>query len=188
MDTTSNPVSEAKFLLAFGLEQQSAKDFAINLVEWSSRNKGVPLRIDINSQGGNILDGIFLREELKRVKAAGHKLTIAVYGRAASSASWLIQVADRRIMGEDSWLLIHEVSSRMEGSLSALRREVKRVEQLQNQTIAMLCKRSKLTRERILSEIEGGNDWWIDAALALELGLVDEIDCDTQPSTETSAS
>ncbi|MGD9681054.1 MAG: ATP-dependent Clp protease proteolytic subunit [Candidatus Obscuribacterales bacterium] len=188
MDTTSNPVSEAKFVLAFGIEQQSVKDFAINLVEWSSRNKGVPLRIHINSQGGNILDAIFLREELKRIKAAGHKLTIAAYGRAASCATWLLQVADRRVIGEDSWLLIHEVRSSMDGPLSALRREVKRVEQLQDQTFGMICKRSKLTRERILSEVEGGNDWWINAALALELDLVDEIDCDTQPSTETSAS
>lgn len=167
---------EAVFVFASHIDQQSVKDFVVNLVNWSSNNSGAPLRVDLNCQGGNILDGLSLYAEFNRLRRAGHRLTIAVMGRAASVAGWLVQAADVRIVGAEAWFLIHEVSSRAEGPLSVMRRELKRCEELQNQTFGILMKRSKLTRERLDSETAEGRDWWLSAAVALELGLVDLIE------------
>lgn len=176
MDNSTPSKPEVIFVFGVYTDQQTTRDFAINLVNWSKNNPGVPLRVNINSGGGNILDSLFLFEEFGRLRLAGHRITIAVYGRCASCAGWLIQAADRRIIGKNSWIQIHEVSSAVDGTLSKIRQELARCEELQNQTIGILTSRSKLTAKEIHDNIDGGRDWWIGAQEALEKGLVDEIE------------
>jgi ATP-dependent protease ClpP protease subunit len=172
----------ANYLFYRSVNQDSIADFSITLENWSLNNRGKnrceakPLRIQLNCGGGNILDGLAFVETVKRLRRLGHKVTIVAYGRAGSSAAWIMQEADVRLMGPDSWLLIHEASSACDGTLSAMKQEVRRTEQLQDQSIALLCKRSKLTREHILRQIKNGGQWWIDAGKALEDGLIDGIE------------
>lgn len=176
MQNSPQVSADSVFVFGLDLDRQATREFAINLITWSKNNGNKPLRININSGGGNFQDCLALKAELNRLRHAGHHLTIAVYGRAASCCAWLLQVADRRIIDADSWLLIHEVSSSVSGGLSAMKREVARVEQLQNQSIELLTRRSKLTAEVINRNIADGHDWWLTAKEALELGLVDEIE------------
>ncbi len=176
MQNSTQTTREAVFIFASQIDQQSVRDFVINLVTWSGNNPGRPLRIEMNCQGGNILDGFMLFEEFARLRRTGHHLTIAGYGRLASVASWALQGADVRVIGAHSWILVHEVSSRAEGPVSLLRRELQRCEELQNQTFGILLSRSKLTRGRIDAETAEGRDWWIPAQLAKELGLVDVVE------------
>lgn len=176
MQNGTQNVKEAVFVFASALDQQAVREFVINLISWSGNNAGAPLRVDLNCQGGNILDALMLFEEFGRLRKAGHHLTIAVFGRGASSAGWILQAADVRIIGANSWILVHEVSSKAEGPLSVMKREIKRCEELQTQTFGILCGRSKMTRERIDKETAEGKDWWIPALEARELGLVDQIE------------
>jgi ATP-dependent Clp protease protease subunit len=166
------------FVFGLNVDQQAVREFAINLVEWSQNNPGRPLRINLNSTGGSILDALCLRQEFQRLRALGHHLTIAVYGRAASCSSWLVQAADWRIIGDQSWLLIHEASSRADGTITAIRNELERLVQLQDQTIDILTSRTQgaLTAKMIHDHVDGGRDWWITAKDAKELGLVDEVE------------
>lgn len=175
MQNADQSIKESVFIFGLAIDQQSVRDFVINLVQWSERNPGRPLRINLNSQGGSILDGLSLYEEFQRLRRE-HRLTIAVYGRSASTAGWLLQAADVRIIGAQSWILIHEVSHRAEGPLSLLKREVERTQRLQDQTIELLTSRSRLTRERIEKEIADGHDWWLTAKEAKQFGLVDIIE------------
>ncbi len=160
------------------INNQGARDFAVNLVNWSRSNAGKPVRVEFNSGGGNILDGLFLYEKLNWLRAQGHHLTGVAYGRMASSAAWLLQACDWRIIGTQSWLLVHEVQSRAEGPISSVRRELERMIALQEQTTRILTSRTqgRLVSETIGRHIDGGRDWWIAAAEAYELGLVDEIE------------
>lgn len=176
----SNP-AKGVYVLGFGLDQMSTKDFAIGLLNFSRDNPGHRIRINVNSQGGVILDAIFLFDTLTYLRSIGHHITIAVYGRSASCAAWLLQAADKRIIGANSWLLIHEVSSEVKGTRSAIKAELDRVDQLMEQTAGILCSRTKdvpngLTREKISAKIDGGRDWWLNATEALAEGLVDEIE------------
>ena len=180
--TTTTPEStvenEVEFILALNMDQVATRDFAVNLVNWSSntQNRGKSLRLNINSMGGNYLDCIFLFEEVQRLRRKGHKVHLAAYGRAASCSAWFLQGGDKRIIGVNSWLLVHEISSRAEGTVSQVRAELARMEQLQDHSIKLLTSRSKLTAEMIRKNIDGGRDWWIDANTAKELGLVDEVE------------
>jgi ATP-dependent Clp protease, protease subunit len=167
------------FIFGIGLDQQTTRTFVINLQDWSKSNEGSPLRVNVNSGGGNILDSLFLYEQLNRIRSAKHHLTMAVYGRAGSCAAWLIQAADWRIIGRNSWILLHEVSSAVDGTLSQIRRELERCEALQKQTNGIITRRSKLSEAELLKHIDGGYDKWVNAEQALEWGLVDEIEEET---------
>ncbi len=177
-NTTNATASEALFILGINMDQLSTREFAVNLVNWSynTANAGRPLRININSMGGNFLDCVFLFEQIQHLRARGHKVNLAAFGRCASCTSWFLQGGDKRIMGANSWILIHEISSRAEGTVSEVRAELKRMEQLQDQSIKLLTSRSKLTAETIHQNIDGSKDWWIDATTAKELGLIDDIE------------
>lgn len=172
----SNQMPDSIFVFGLSVDQQAAREFAINLFDWSRNNAGRGLRINLNSGGGNIQNAMFLYESFGQLRALGHHLTIAVSGRAASCAAWLVQAADVRIIGSVSEFLIHEVSSAVDGTLSDIRRELERCTQLQNKTFDLLCSRSNLTHEQIHTRVDGGIDWWISAKEALELGLVDRIE------------
>ncbi len=167
----------AVYVFAQGIDQSAAKDFAL----WSKGNTLGDIRIELNSQGGSILESLNLRAEINHIRRNGQKVTMAVMGRAASCAGWLLQSADHRVIDADSWILIHEVSSEVKGSRSAIKAELDRVDALMAQTYGILCSRTAgieggLTLEMCYEKTEGGKDWWIDAKTALALGLVDEIE------------
>ncbi len=172
------PESEVTvFIFSLGVTEQSAREFAINLNEWSTRNPRRPVRVHMNSTGGNVNDGLFLLEALDYLRGRGHHLTVAAHGRVASSSGWIMQRADRRVIGIHSWFHIHELTSSVSGTISAFRNELARMEQLEKQTFALLTSRTKkLTIEMIKEHVSGGRDWWLSAQEALEMGLVDALE------------
>lgn len=175
MDTTI-PTTNGLFVFGLNFDQQATREFAITLFNWSSNNQGMPLRIHMNSMGGNPLDALFLFETFGQLRSLGHHLTIAVNGRCASCASWLIQAADRRVIGANSWLMFHQISSAANGNVNAMKRELERDEQLNEQTIKLFCSRSMFNPKHVHVEIDDGKDWWISAEDALKYRLVDAIE------------
>jgi ATP-dependent protease ClpP protease subunit len=177
MSDQNVPTTPSVFIFGLLVDSQSVKDFVINLEDWSRRNPGRPLRIDLNSGGGNILDALFLYQEFNRIRKNGHHLTIAVYGRASSCAAWLVQAADWRIIGAESWVLVHQVSSKVDGPIFAVERELARMRELQAQTNDILIKRTALTEATINEHIANGTDWWINADDAWsKYKIVDEVE------------
>ena len=88
--------------------------------------------------------------------------------------SILLQAGDERIMGENSYVMLHEVSYWTGGKTSAHEDELAFVNLLQDRLINILCARSKLT-PKVLKEMWRKKDVWIDAKKSMKLGLVDSI-------------
>jgi ATP-dependent Clp protease, protease subunit len=147
-----------------------------DLEEWSKDNPRQPIRIILNSPGGEVVAGFTLIDELTHLRNMGHKITFVVYGMAASTAGFVLQAADRRIIGANAMILIHQVSSGTSGKLASMKDSIAYSQKLQDQFIKVLVSRSRLTARLIHSRIDSGQDWWLDAQEALKLGLVDEIE------------
>ncbi|MCC7531860.1 MAG: ATP-dependent Clp protease proteolytic subunit [Candidatus Melainabacteria bacterium] len=185
--------NEANFVFGLNIDAKSAREFAIELYNWSEKNRDKPLRINLHSTGGNIADAELLYESFMHLRSLGHFLTIVIHGRAASCAGWLVQAADLRVIGRLSEFLIHEVSSACDGGLTKFREELKRMEHLQKKTIGILCDRSQktpgvvipLTPKIVARKLRGGKDWWLTAQEAHDYGLVDRIE-DTTPFREAA--
>ena len=147
-----------------------------DLEKFSADNPGKSIKIFLNSPGGSVIAGFTLIDELTRLRNLGHKITFVVYGMAASTAGFVLQAADRRVIGANAMILIHEVSSGASGKLSSMKNSIAYSQKLEEQFIKLLCRRSRLTPKLIHSRIDSGQDWWLDAEEALKLGLVDEIE------------
>ncbi|GEM_PF-1389853 len=166
------------FFLYDGIDKNSVAGLIKKLEDWAgdAKHKGQPVRIVMNSPGGYVMDGFALMDEITAMRNRGHHVTIAVYGMAASAAGWILQAADTRSVGANSWLLIHQISNENSGKLVELQRNIQFTTREQDQFIRVLVKRSHLTVQEVHAHIDAGQDWWIPAREALKLGLVDDLE------------
>ena len=76
------------------------------------------LHVYINSPGGDVYDGIAIRNALRQ-----HSATVVVHvdGLAASAASFIAAAGDEVIMGENSELMIHDAWTIALGNADELR-------------------------------------------------------------------
>lgn len=135
--------------------------------------------ITLNSPGGSVIDGMHLFDQITSYSKRGkgsHHITIIVRGYAASMAGILLQSADKRVIGPESYLMIHEVSSFAQGKIGELKDEIKFLERISSRVADIFVERSKgkITMENFE---KGWNrtDWWLDSTEAKKLGFVDAI-------------
>lgn len=170
--------SEGLFYFYDEVSKPSVLKLTQDMESWAKNplNKDQPIRIVMNSPGGSVFDGFSLMDEIAHLRREGHRVNIEDYGMAASAAGWIMQAADTRSIGANSWMLIHEPSSETSGKLSSIETDLHFGEQLENQFLQVFADRSKLSVEEIRKHIDGGRDWWIPAKTAKTLGLVDQVE------------
>jgi ATP-dependent Clp protease protease subunit len=169
---------EGVFYFYGEVNQQSALSLTQQMEMWADdpKNKDQPIRIVMNSPGGSVFDGFSMMDEIARMRRAGHHVKIEDYGMAASAAGWIMQAADTRAIGANSWMLIHEPSGQATGKLSTMGAEVHLSKDLEDQFLGVFAARSHLSADDIRKHIDDGRDWWIPAGTAKELGLVDQVE------------
>lgn len=148
------------------------------LNQWAVMDPGCDIRITFNSPGGSVVDGMWLFDYILYLRAQGHTVTCIALGYAASMAGILLQAASDgcRVMGKNSWLLIHEVAFSAGGKIGEVEDEYKFGLRLKEQAAAIFVERSggKLTREK-LEQMWNRKDCWVSPDEALGLGLADKI-------------
>jgi ATP-dependent protease ClpP protease subunit len=96
-------------------------------------------------------------------------------GMIASMAAILMQAGDERVLDENAWFMIHEISSRLGGKSSDMEDELKFVKRLQDRALAILSERSTLSKTQIARRWKKTDDW-MSAEEALQLGFVDRVE------------
>lgn len=141
----------------------------------SRRFPGEDITILFNSMGGNIFDGMALYDFIMELKQREHKIVTKAFGMAASMAATLLQAGDERIIGKNSFLMVHETS----GAVSEMRSgEIEDVTKLlrrfEDKSLDILAERSTLSKTQIKNRWKR-KDFWLDAEEALRYGFVDRI-------------
>lgn len=144
------------------------------LSAWSRENDD-PITIILNSPGGGVFAGLALIDTLDDIKRRGVDLSIIVRGYAASMGGIILQSGNERVMGANSYLMIHEVSSGAHGKLSELSDSLEFSKRLADRCAGILASRSTLTVDEVKARWER-RDWWLSAAEAVELGFADRIE------------
>ena len=162
------------FMFIESVTDASAKKCMDQLTLWQ-RTDSTPEDIEIvfNSPGGSVTAGLALWDNIQAIRAAGHKVTTSTVGMAASMAGILLQAGDIRIMGKESWLLIHQVSFGASGSFGEVEDTTKWVDRIQDRVLDIFASRSKMSKAQIKRKWNR-TDWWISSDEALKLGFVDE--------------
>ncbi len=145
----------------------TVKDFRDELEEVRDAKA---IRLLVDSPGGDVSGGIAIYNMLSGVR---DKLTVEVVGIAASAASLIALAGSKMIMGEGSFLMIHEPWGVAFGNASDMRRMAGILEKMTGQFAAIYAKRSDLSEEEVLSAMAA--ETWYTADEAVEAGFADEV-------------
>jgi ATP-dependent Clp protease protease subunit len=194
-------LADDRYNFVYSFTQQvgpsSVRECVNMLTEWVRRSESLaekpPITVIFDSPGGSVIDGMHLWDFLSYVKSQGHHLTTVAFGMAASMAGILLQAGDTRVLGRESYLLIHEVSFGAGGKIGEVEDEVKFVRKIQSRVLDIFAEncadaliargdRKLENRETVVKERRGKidrcwkrTDWWLDSKECLEFGLVDEV-------------
>ena len=153
----------------------SVKACISRLTQWDRLDSGCDIKIVFNSPGGSVIDGMALFDFITSLRAR-HHVTTEVRGYAASMAGILLQAGDHRVIGPESYLMIHEISAGAMGKIGEIKDSVKFYERIGERVIDIFVNRSggKCSREKFQKSWER-IDWWLTSDEAYALGFADEI-------------
>lgn len=143
------------------------------------------IHIRINSNGGEVYSGIAIFNALRQSKA---DIRIYVDGIAASMASVIALCGKPVEMSRYARLMLHSVSGGCYGNKQDLQRCMEEIESLESSLSEIYSERLGLDPDTIRQTYFDGEDHWLTAQEALDLGFIDGIyDADPVPEDSTPA-
>ena len=139
-------------------------------MSYDTGTKDRSIFLHINSYGGSVFAGLAAVDYIKNSKIP---VCSIVDGCAASAATLMSVVAEERKIHENSFMLIHQLSSGMWGKYEELKDDMKNSEVLMN-TIKKIYENHTTIPKSKLDQILK-RDLWFNAKTCLKYGLVDEI-------------
>jgi ATP-dependent protease ClpP protease subunit len=137
-----------------------------------AEEKKCSLFIDLHSFGGSVIEGNLIYNTLSKTKA---KKLVDITGIAASMATVIMLPADRRRMNDDGFIMLHRPTSMAEGDEDVMLETAKILTSMKGTMAKRYSEISGKTIDEVNALWLNGKDNWMDAAEALEAGLIDEI-------------
>ena len=156
------------------VNDSSVKECIHQLTAWTHTHPKQDIEIIFNSPGGGIIAGMALFDFIQHLRKDGHFITTTALGMAASMAGILLQAGDQRVIGRETWLLIHEASFAAIGKVGEIDDTVEWVKRIQKRILQIFASRSNLTVGQIARRWKR-KDWWISSDECLKYKFVDEI-------------
>jgi hypothetical protein len=117
-----------------------------------------------------VFDGVAIHNAIKNHKA---KVTARVDGIAASIASYIAMAADKIVMPQNSFLLLHNASGFSFGNADDMRAVAEDLDRIDKSIIATYAARSGQTTSKVKALLK--EDRLMDATEAKSLGYTDEV-------------
>lgn len=144
---------------------------------------GDNVRVEINSQGGDVYAGIEIHNMIKNSKK---NVEAVVTGRAFSAGTIIMNGANKRTVMDNSQILVHRAMTIAWGNCDEFLAVAEDLERVDSIIRKIYMKSYNGTEEELISLM--GENRTINADEALELGLVDAvIESYEDDSNETSA-
>ena len=128
------------------------------------------IKLHINSYGGSVFAGLSAVDHIINSQLPIHSV---VDGCAASAATLMSVVADKRYIHRNACMLVHQLSGVMWGKCAAMKDDMENSKMLMKKIKSIYRKYTKIPEDK-LDDILKHDLWW-DADKCLEYGLVDEI-------------
>lgn len=167
-----------------GVTDQSVAACMAKLDAWHREDPECSITLTIDSPGGAVIPGFHLFDHILDLRDQGHKIDTRTRGYAASMGGILLQAGEKRSMGPNAHLMIHEVSFGAQGKIGDVEDWVDFAKLLWERALDVFAERAAgasaetATRRlgrRALDNRSRRKNWWIKASDALAFGLVDEI-------------
>ena len=132
------------------------------------------LEIRVNSEGGSVFAGLAIIGVIDNFKSKKNCKTVSIVeGLAASMASVIACSADKVVMKENAFMMIHPASSFAWGNSEDLRHTADLLEKVDGQLRDIYMKRFNDSREKLNELVDA--ETWLTAKEAKGYGLCDEI-------------
>ena len=140
--------------------------FALEL----DRANGEAVEIRINSGGGSVFDGLAIYNLIKDYEGP---TTVIVDGLAASIASVIALGADKLVMNEGSFFMIHNPWTISGGESKDLRQAADILDKIQSQIVDIYASATGKDEAEIIALMDA--ETWLNPDEALEMGFAQEI-------------
>jgi ATP-dependent Clp endopeptidase proteolytic subunit ClpP len=168
------------YRLLSGIDDATVQKCIKQLDAWHRSDPECKMTIIFDSPGGAVIPGFHLFDHILALRET-HEINTVTRGYAASMGGILLQVGEKRTMGRNAHLMIHEVSFGAQGKIGDVEDGVEFAKLLWNRALDIFADRCKassaakpLTRASLVHRSKRKN-WWIKATDALAFGLVDEV-------------
>ena len=128
------------------------------------------IKLHINSPGGSLLDCFATVDYIRKSKAPIHSI---IEGSAASAATLISVVAQKRTINKHSFMLIHQLSSGMWGKFEEMKDDMQNCQVFMDTIYRVYEEHTKIPKN-VLKDILK-RDIFFDAKTCLKYGLVDRI-------------
>lgn len=148
--------------------------FGVSARDFLDRVKGAgsfsSVEININSPGGDVIDGFVMYDGLR---ALGVPITANVIGTAASMASVVLLAADpdKRNIAENAQVMIHRVTSGAGGNADELEAAAKITKQFEDRIVAVYVERTGNDEEQIREWMKTSQGTWFMGQEAIDAGF-----------------
>lgn len=129
-----------------------------------------PIHLHIQSQGGSLYHTLYVIDLIQQLPTPVYTY---VDGFAASAATLISVVGDKRFMSKNSLMLIHQLSGADSGKYEELQDQMSNMNSLMQIIVNCYLNHTRIepvTLHRLLRK-----DIWLNSTTCLEYGLVDEI-------------
>lgn len=129
-----------------------------------------PIHLRINSYGGSVFAAF---SSIDYIMKSETPIYTYVDGCAASAGTIMSVCGTKRFMGENAYMLVHQLSSGSWGKFAELQDDMKNNEALMKRIKEIYEAKTKIPKGK-MDELLKHDLWW-DAKTCLRYGLVDEI-------------
>lgn len=171
-----DPEARGVFHFTGQVDGASCSYWADRITRYATLHPGKPITLYIQSPGGSVLHGLGLYDTLRTISAQGHHITTVVRGYAASMGAILLQAGDTRLVGAESHVMLHEISSGAIGKLHELEDEVEFCKRLNRRLFAIVASKTdgKWEADDLYAWVKA-KDRWLSADKAVDKGFADAV-------------
>ena len=135
------------------------------------------INVTINSRGGEVDHGLAIYNFLRNHKAL---VSVRIDGIAASSASVIAMAADEIIMPANALMMVHNPWTIAMGNAEELRKTADDLQQFETALMSTYTARTGRTDEEVRGLL--GDETWLTAQEAVELGFADQVEALQRPA------
>ena len=165
-------------LLSSNISQSSVKDIITQIFEINEDDdqkellyrdwERTPILLFLNTYGGSVYAGLALIDVIRHSKTPVHTICV---GSCMSMGLWIWLAGEKRLMGERSTLMFHDLSSLVYGKTEGIKQELSEMLRLQEMLIADIAENSLVKEETLRDYVLRKAEWYIPAEEAISLKL-----------------
>lgn len=173
-NTLSEKMLKTRTITLFdAIDSKVAKDFIQNLLLLEADNAKEPIKVLLNSPGGEVTAGFSIYDAIRFIQP---EVKIICTGLCASIATIILTAAQKknRLSTPNCEFLIHQpLSQGITGRISDIEIASKELAKTKEKLLSILAKETGKSLDQVAKDCD--RDYWMTASHAKEYGLIDRI-------------